>query len=135
MIKIISFPPYNEGDVLALYRSVNWSNYFDNPDMLKTAYLNSLAVFGAYDGGRLVGLLRAVGDGASIIFIQDVLVDPGFRRRGVGAALVNALKDSYPEVYQLSLMADDTPEAAAFYGALGFKKGTELGVAAFLKMK
>ena len=51
--------------------------------MLKAAYKNSLHILGAFnEEGKLVGVLRAVGDGASILFIQDILVYPEYPSSG-----------------------------------------------------
>lgn len=61
---------------LDLYASVGWAGYTRHPEMLEKALEHSLLVLAAFDGDRLVGLLRAVGDGHSIVFIQDILVQP-----------------------------------------------------------
>ena len=79
---------YNEEEVLGLYESVGWTNYTDNPAMLKYAYLNSLKIYGAYVDDKLIGIIRVVGDGYSVIFIQDLLVHPEFQRKGVGSLLL-----------------------------------------------
>lgn len=55
--------------VLDLYASVGWTGYSSHPEMLEKVLEHSLLVLAAVDGDRLVGLLRAVGDGYSIIFI------------------------------------------------------------------
>ena len=65
---------YEEEEILNLYRSVGWSNYYENPTMLKNAYEHSLYIVGAYIEDKLVGVIRVVGDGASIMYIQDILV-------------------------------------------------------------
>ena len=61
-------------DLLPLYQSVSWTNYTERADMLEQAFQHSLFTVSAYDGEQLVGLLRAVGDGFSSVFIQDLLV-------------------------------------------------------------
>ena len=38
-----------------------------------------------------IGVLRAVGDGQTIVFVQDLLILPEYQRRGVGTALLRAL--------------------------------------------
>lgn len=120
--------------ILPLYAAVGWTNYTERPDMLKNAFARSLLALGAYDGGRLTGLLRAVGDGYSIVFIQDVLVLPEYQRQGIGTALFRALMGRYPDVYQMELTTDNTPKTAAFYRSLGFAKNSELGCCGFMKM-
>ncbi|HET8627331.1 MAG TPA: GNAT family N-acetyltransferase [Thermomicrobiales bacterium] len=52
--------------------------------------LASAAVASAWDGARLVGLARLVGDGDGLAVLQHVGVDPAYRRQGVGQALVRA---------------------------------------------
>jgi predicted N-acetyltransferase YhbS len=42
---------------------------------------------GAYDGDRLVGLLRLLTDGYEWTVVTDFLVEPAYRRRGIGSAL------------------------------------------------
>ena len=57
--------------MLALYQAVGWNMYTRDPKKLERAIAQSLSVLGAYDGDQLVGLIRAVGDGETILFIQD----------------------------------------------------------------
>lgn len=121
-------------EILPLYAAVGWTNYTDRPEMLKNAFARSLLVLGVYDGERLAGLLRAVGDGYSIVFIQDILVLPEYQRQGVGTALFQALIERFPDVYQMELAADDTPQAEAFYRSLGFVKAGDVGCCGFMKM-
>ena len=61
-------------EIKALYQSVGWTNYLEREDILKESYTNSLCVLGAYDADRLVGIIRAVGDGLTIVFIQDIFI-------------------------------------------------------------
>lgn len=89
--------------VLDLYDSVGWINYTDRPTMLQKALEHSLLVLAAFDGDRLVGLLRAVGDGYSIIFIQDILVLPTYQRQGIGRNLLEQAVTHFPGIYQLHL--------------------------------
>lgn len=42
---------------------------------------------GAYDGDRLVGALRLLTDGYEWTVVTDFLVEPAYRRRGIGSAL------------------------------------------------
>lgn len=120
--------------VLPLYAAVGWTNYTDRPEMLRQAFEHSLLVLGAYEGNRLVGLLRAVGDGFSVVLIQDLLVLPDCQRRGIGTKLVRALMERFPDVYQLELFTDDTPRTVAFYRSLGFVKDSDAGCCGFMRV-
>lgn len=82
---------YDAHEILSLYASVGWTNYTAQPEMLERAFAHSLAILAAYDGERLIGIIRAVGDGASIVFVQDLLVHPDYQRRGIGSTLLKML--------------------------------------------
>lgn len=90
--------------VLCLYASVGWTNYTTCPERLQKALENTLLVLAAFDGEQLVGLLRAVGDSYSIVFIQDILVLPAYQRQGIGRQLLEQAITHFPEIYQLHLL-------------------------------
>ena len=48
--------------------------YTDNLTALRAGFNNSLLVLGAYEQNELLGIIRVVGDGATIILIQDILI-------------------------------------------------------------
>ena len=128
--------PLNRGELCSLYESVGWTNYTVRPDMLEAAFRGSLCAIGAYDvKGRLIGVVRAVGDGASVLFVQDLLVRPEWQGRGVGTALLRALLDRYPDVYQTQLLTDRTEKTCAFYRRMGFAPAGEMGCEAFVRMQ
>ena len=122
---------YNEEEILGLYESVGWTNYTDKPEMLRNAYLNSLKIYGAYVDDKLVGIIRAVGDGFSVLFIQDLLVHPEFQRKGVGTLLLKKVLCEYDSVYQKHLITEDTEKTILFYKSLGFVDNSEIGCKAF----
>lgn len=121
----------NQADVLAFYQAVGWNMYTRDPKKLERAIAQSLSVLGAYDGDQLVGLIRAVGDGETILFIQDLLVLPSYQRQGIGRQLVDALVDQFPQVRQRVLLTDDQPQTRAFYENIGFVQSSKVGVIAF----
>lgn len=111
---------YHESEIIALYQSAGWINYCEKPKMLEEAYLHSLCSFGAFKGEELVGIIRVVGDGASVIYIQDIVVFPAYQRIGIGSMLVKSVLHQYSTVYQKVLMTDNRPENIRFYKSLGF---------------
>lgn len=134
-IVIRDYTTFDRSEIMNLYTSAGWTNYTDHPQMLEKAYKNSLCTLGAYTAqGRLVGIIRAVGDGASILFIQDIIVLPEFQRKGIGTALLKAIVSRYPDVYQTELMTDNTDKTIAFYKSLGFTPATEFGCLGFMKL-
>ena len=134
-VVIRDYAAFDFNEIMNLYTSVGWTNYTDHPQMLEKAYKNSLCTLGAYTAqGRLVGIIRAVGDGASILFIQDIIVLPEFQRKGIGTDLLRAIIRRYPDVYQTELMTDNTDKTIAFYKSLGFTPATEFGCLGFMKL-
>ena len=119
-MEIRNYSTYNEKEILKLYSSVGWTAYTDEPQALKLGFQNSLLVLAAYEGEELLGIIRVVGDGVTVVFIQDLLVFPEKQRKGIGTALVKAVLERYPTVRQIELTTDQSPETAAFYESLGF---------------
>lgn len=130
-IKIKAYTKYNETEIINLYKSVGWSNYYEKPEMLKNGFINSLCTVGAYDADKLVGIIRVVGDGHSIIYIQDILILPEYQRQMIGTSLLKYILDKYKNVYQKMLATDNTQKTLTFYKSLGFKALTDFNCVAF----
>ena len=113
-------------ELVALYSSVGWTSYTAEPERLQLAVRQSLRVVTAWDGERLVGLARVVGDGVSIVYLQDVLVHPDYERSGVGTFLIDAVFEPYSDVRQQVLITDDEPGQRAFYESLGFTEAHDI---------
>lgn len=134
-IELKHYTEYNETEILALYSGVGWTAYTAEPEKLRLGFENSLFTLGAYDGEKLVGIIRTVGDGQTIVFIQDILVFPEYQRRGIGSILLKAVLEKYDQVRQIELATDDTEKTIAFYKSLGFAPMAELGCCGFMRLK
>lgn len=117
----------------ALYDSVGWTAYTRDPGLLQRAIAGSHLVLTARtDRGELVGLARTVSDGASICYLQDLLVRPDHQRTGVGRALLNRVLSHYAQLRQVVLTTDaDGPHE--FYRGLGFVPMDEAGLVGYLR--
>lgn len=133
MINFINnkIPAFN--DLIKLYEDAGWTNYTSHPEMLIPAYEHSLAVISAWDNERLIGTIRVVGDGYSIIYIQDLLVIKEYQRRGIGSTLLKMVDMKYSSVYQKVLLTEDIPDTVGFYENCGFKKSNSFGCISFVK--
>ena len=130
---IKEYVTYNESEVLRLYQSVGWTNYTERPEMLKNAYAHSLRTYAAYAEDKLVGIIRVVGDGYSVVFIQDLLVFPEYQRKGIGTALLKKVLEEYKDVYQKHLLTENTEKTIQFYKSLGLVMDTDIECRAFSK--
>ena len=133
-MEIREYRTYNEQEILPLYTSVGWTAYTDAPDTLRQGFEHSLLTLAAYENGQLVGLIRTVGDGYTIVFVQDILVFPEHQRKGIGTALLQAVLDRFGHVRQMELATDDTPKTIAFYKSLGFSPMSEIGCCGFMRL-
>lgn len=130
---IREYTTYNENEIFPIYESVGWTNYTRSPQMLKEAYLHSLKIYAAYVDEKLVGVIRVVGDGFSVVFVQDLLIYPEYQRQGIGTALLKMIMEEYRGVYQLNLLTDNTEKTVTFYKSLGFIMDTDINCRAFSK--
>ncbi len=113
-------------ELLKLYDALGWSAYTRDPATLAAAVSASLAVVTASNDGQLIGLARVVGDGHTIVYLQDILVAPAWQRKGVGRALFHRVFAPFSTVRQHVLMTDDEPQQRAFYESLGLTEVREL---------
>lgn len=132
-MEIREYKEYNEEEIARLYAAVGWTAYTDNLPALRQGFEHSLLVLAAYEQDALLGLIRVVGDDATILFIQDILVFPEHQRQGVGSALLQAVLKRYGHVRQIELTTDDTAESKAFYRSMGFREFSESGCCGFMK--
>jgi GNAT superfamily N-acetyltransferase len=72
-----------------------------------------------------VGLARVISDGATICYLQDVLVHPDEQRTGIGRSLVRAVLEPFASVRRKVLLTDDEPAQRAFYESLGYSETRE----------
>ncbi len=133
-MEIREYREYREEELLSLYASVGWTAYTQHPETLRAGVANSLFTLGAYDGQTLLGIIRTVGDGHTIVLIQDILVFPEHQRKGIGSKLMQAVLERFRNVRQIELATDDIPANIAFYESLGFRKMSEIGCCTFIRL-
>ena len=82
---------------------------------------NSLFAVTAYDGEKVVGMGRVIGDGGCNYEVVDVAIEPEYQGKGLGRSVMEAimtyLEDVAPEGSYISLLAD----VPALYEKFGFK--------------
>lgn len=132
-MEIREYRTYNEKEILSLYASVGWTAYTEHPDVLRNGFEKSMLTMAAYKDEQLMGIIRVVGDGHTIVFVQDILVFPEYQQKGVGTALLQAILDRYSHVRQIELATDNTPKTIAFYKSMGFREMSELGCCGFMR--
>ena len=117
-----------------LYDDVQWTAYTKDMPLLQEALSQSLAVLSAWDGKRLVGLVRVVGDGLTIIYIQDILVLKAYQNQGVASVLMEYVLEMYKNVRQKVLLTEDTPDVRHFYEKHEFASCDKGSLVAFARL-
>ena len=126
---------FDEKEILNLYNDNGWSSYTRDEKSLFKGIKCSLLVLAAYDTGTLVGLIRVVGDGNTIIYIQDILVLKRYQRLGIGTKLLLDVLNKYNKVRQICLSTDLTEEQKKFYESCGFKEYNDKKITGFIYYK
>ena len=121
-------------ELTALYESVGWTGYTDHPEKMTELLQGSLYYLSAWKDDQLIGLIRTVGDDASILYIQDILVHPDFQRMQIGTTLVQKVLEAFTHIRQIILLTDNTEKTKAFYTSLGFESAEKLESVAFIRM-
>lgn len=111
--------------ILALYRHAGWWQTDENPQYLVTVariIADTFCFVIASDGDRIIGMGRAISDGISDAYIQDVTVHSDYRGRGIGKMIIGKLVEQLKEsgLQWIGLVSE--PGYERFYESLGFAR-------------
>jgi ribosomal protein S18 acetylase RimI-like enzyme len=114
---------WDEEEIVALYRSGGWwQEGRDDPSEIGALIQGSLVFVVAVDrdSGKAVGMGRAISDGVSDAYIQDLVVLPEYRGRGIGKAILGRILLACRErgIGWIALIAEGG--SGDFYRRLGF---------------
>ena len=102
-----------------LFLSVGWVSG-QSPQRLHKALIGSSTVFSAWDGERLVGLVRVLDDTEMVAYMHYVLVDPEYQGQGIAGHLVGMVKEKYRDYLYIEVMPEESRNAS-FYQKHGFR--------------
>jgi len=138
MIEYKEIKSISDSDLRPLYKSVGWVSYTDELSDLSILLTNCQLVYSAWHDEKLVGLIRTVGDGISIQYVQDLLVLPEYQKRGIGSRLLQQVIEQSQEIRQFVLITDGSEEnkaAIEFYKQQGLKTFDESGLCGLWRVK
>lgn len=76
-------------EMTSLRKSVGWG--IPDMDSMKKGLGNSLFGVCAIAEDKVIGSARVVGDGFTVFYIQDVIVNPEFQGIGIGMVMMNKI--------------------------------------------
>lgn len=120
-------------DVIKLYDDCGWTAYTDEPELLEKAIKNSLDLWTLWDGEVLVGLARTVGDGATISYLQDLLILKSYQGKGLGSRLLGEVLNDNSQIRQFLLLTEDIKKNRSFYEKLGLRPVADYECISFMK--
>lgn len=103
-----------------LFLSVNWESG-RYPERLVRTMHNSTHVISAWDGNRFVGLVRALDDGETVVFLHYLLADPAYYGLHIGDELMKQIMRCFENLLYVKVMPSD-PATIAFYERYGFRQ-------------
>ncbi|MDD1668657.1 MAG: GNAT family N-acetyltransferase [Methanomicrobiales archaeon] len=123
-VEVKAVTSWDADEILALYRSAGWwHDGEDDPSQIPGIIRGSLAFIVAVDpeSGKAVGMGRAISDGVSDAYIQDLVVLPEYQGRGIGRAILRRILAECRErgIGWIALIAEGG--TGGFYRELGFE--------------
>ena len=118
----------------SLYEDVEWYAYTKDLDGLAEALSHSLYVLSVWDNDELLGLVRVVGDGLTIIYIQDILVLNSRQNQGLASEMMHRVLEKYHDVRQKVLLTEEAADVRHFYEKHGFQSCDKGTLVAFAKL-
>ncbi len=110
-------------ELIELYKAENWLTLKENiPETIKKIINGSHCFFVAKKGSVIVGMGRAISDGISDAYIQDVTVMKKFRNQMIGTRIINKIISllKSDNIGWIGLIAEKGTER--FYSSIGFNK-------------
>jgi GNAT superfamily N-acetyltransferase len=106
-------------ELVELFRAAQLNRPLGDPERISRMYAASNLVVTAWEGERLVGVLRGWTDDNFDGYICDLAVHPEFQKLGVGRALLDAVRRGRPQV---QFVVRASAIAREYYQGLGWQK-------------
>jgi len=119
MIEYRTIKTFQKEQVKDLFLSVNWESG-RYPDKIVKGLEKSSVVISAWDGEKLIGLVRGLDDGETVGFIHYLLVNPAYQGQHIGDGLMCRIMDEYKDLLYVKIMPSN-PKTIGFYKKYGFE--------------
>lgn len=120
-MELVVNPKINKNELIGLYKSVGWTADVNNIDNLRKGMKKSY-VIAAYEDKKLIGLVRALSDYATVVYVQDLLVASDYQGKRVGKSLMHHLLNYFGSVGQIIVTAKSDERIGKFFRYLNFRE-------------
>ena len=120
-MELVVNPKINKNELIELYKSVGWTADVNNIDNLRKGMKKSY-VIAAYEDKKLIGLVRALSDYATVVYVQDLLVASDYQGKRVGKSLMHHLLNYFGSVGQIIVTAKNDERTGKFFRYLNFRE-------------
>ncbi|MBR3920405.1 MAG: GNAT family N-acetyltransferase [Oscillospiraceae bacterium] len=87
---------FSKEELEDLFLSVEWSSGH-YPEKLVVAMKNFETVYSAWDGDKLIGSGRVIGDGGVSYAVTDIMVDRDYQNNGIGSMIMARIDEWFRE--------------------------------------
>ena len=108
--------------ILALLRQTSWAAHY-TPEIMAGVLTHSVCM-GAFYQGEQIAFARCVTDETTVFYLEDVVVHPAHRGRGVGKMLLQLLLEREPICVLKGILVTD--DAFSLYERFGFERDREI---------
>jgi GNAT superfamily N-acetyltransferase len=88
-------------------------------DLTRKAFANSYCVVFVFDNGLLIGVGRAISDGAYQAAIYDIAVLPAYQGKNIGRLIVDEIHN---DLQNMNSILYASPGKEPFYRKIGYRK-------------
>ncbi|MDR7868587.1 MAG: GNAT family N-acetyltransferase [Sporomusaceae bacterium] len=88
-------------------------------EQVRLAFENSYRVVFVFEGDQMIGIGRAISDGAYEAALYDVAVRPEYRGKGIGKLIVTTIQEGVPG---MDMIFFAMPGVENFYRSMGYVK-------------
>jgi aralkylamine N-acetyltransferase len=123
IIRVSLVKSWDKDEIVCLYKSGGWWKDSYDPANIPHLIKGSFAFAVAADtSGHAIGMGRAISDGVSDAYIQDLVILPAYRGRGIGTKIASLLLEHCKTrgISWVGLIAE--PDSEEFYIPLGFER-------------
>jgi spermidine synthase len=122
---ILQMPTENQiREIAGLYRAQGWWQAGDDesPQLIPRLITGSHCFVVALEGEDIVGMGRAISDGVSDAYIQDLTVRSNYRNQGIGRRILQTLLERLHAdgLHWIGLIAE--PGSCSLYQRAGFRE-------------